>query len=309
MRALSVAASLLCLGALAEPARAAGPPGLLVVNSASADGGVLSIQGANFGEATPYVTLAGLPLPVLSSSQVEIQALLPDPTPPGSYRLLVARNPHHVPFYLFDVTLGAAGPQGEPGPQGPPGPPGPDVTAQIAALQKQVAGLTGRVVSLEAKLAHVSVAGNDITISGANLYVNSGSGATDGPVNGLGNVIIGYNEPRGAGDDRSGSHNLVVGSQDNYASYGGVVAGSQAGAGTPFSIDTRGEAIALRTTAGFSLDAGTNIGLTAGLSAALQAGSSADVRAGTSLRLRGGAQAELRSGGTLVVNGPIVQIN
>jgi hypothetical protein len=284
MRALFVAASLLCLAALAEPARAAGPPGLLVVNSASADGGVLNIQGDNFGNATPYVTLAGLPLEVLSSSQVQIQALLPDPTPTGSYRLLVARNPHHIPFYLFDVTLGAAGPQGEPGPQGPPGPPGPDVTAQILALQAQVADLTGRVVALEGKLAHVSVAGNDITISGANLYVNSGAGATDAPVNGLGNLIIGYNEPRGGGADRSGSHNLVVGRGNNYASYGGFVVGLQATSSTPFSSATGGGSLAL-------------------------AGTSVDVRADATLNLRGAASAALRSSGNLVVNAPTVQIN
>jgi hypothetical protein len=41
----------------------------------------------------------------------------------------------------------------------------------------------------------------------------------------LGNLIVGYNEFRGVGDDRSGSHNIVVGQQHNYSSIGGLVAG------------------------------------------------------------------------------------
>jgi hypothetical protein len=298
MRSLIAAVSVLCLFGLTGPVLAAPPAGPLVVNSASADSGVLVIRGANFGNITPYVTLAGVPLVVLSSTQDEIQALLPDPTPPGSYLLFVARNPLRIPFYLFDVTLGAAGPQGEQGPQGEPGPqgeqgpPGPDVTAQIAALQAQVADLNGRVAALEGKLAHVSVAGNDITISGANLYVNNGIGSTN-TVNGLGNVIIGYNEPRGAGDDRSGSHNLVVGSRNNYSSYGGLVAGLQAGIATPFSIATSGDGIALRTTSAFSLDAGTDIDLIASGSGELRANSTLDLRSST----------------TLVINAPTVLIN
>jgi hypothetical protein len=85
--------------------------------------------------------------------------------------------------------------------------------------------------------------GDDITIDGANLHIVNGLGATNGlptdptsidpahtVVNGLGNLIVGYNELRaglpGLGsDDRSGSHNLVVGSLQNFSSFGGLVAG------------------------------------------------------------------------------------
>ena len=49
---------------------------------------------------------------MLASSRTEIQAQLPDPTPPGSYLLLVARGPLRLPFYLFDVAIGALGPEG-----------------------------------------------------------------------------------------------------------------------------------------------------------------------------------------------------
>ena len=65
-----------------------------------------------------------------------------------------------------------------------------------------------------------------IEFSGVNVQIDSGSGSTDGPVNGSGNLIIGYDELIGVGDDRTGSHNLIVGAKNNYSSYGGIVAGN-----------------------------------------------------------------------------------
>lgn len=71
---------------------------------------------------------------------------------------------------------------------------------------------------------------NEVYLEGANLHVTNGLGDT-ATENSLGNVIIGYNESRGlnrAGvvlDDRSGSHMLVVGSENNYSSFGGIIAG------------------------------------------------------------------------------------
>jgi len=101
--------------------------------------------------------------------------------------------------------------------------------AVLAAPRPVHAQLTldERVAALESLLSNFSRTGNDIYVTGANLHVRSGSGQTDGPVNGLGNLIVGYNELRPAtGDnDRSGSHNIVVGSLQNYSSYGGLVAG------------------------------------------------------------------------------------
>jgi hypothetical protein len=86
---------------------------------------------------------------------------------------------------------------------------------------------------------YFSRVGDDITIEGANLHIVNGLGATNGfpappsfdpsqtVVNGVGNLIVGYNESRGSygPDDRSGSHNLVVGSFQNFSSFGGLVAG------------------------------------------------------------------------------------
>jgi len=63
---------------------------------------------------------------------------------------------------------------------------------------------------------------DSIRFVGANVFVQSGSGYTDGTPSGVGNLIIGYNE----GDqDQSGSHNLVLGAYNGFSSYGGLVAG------------------------------------------------------------------------------------
>lgn len=78
-----------------------------------------------------------------------------------------------------------------------------------------------------------------IRISGVNLQLVNGLGATNGypadplsvdlaltATNGAGNLIVGYNEPgNGAGDVRTGSHNVVCGIQHSYASFGGAALG------------------------------------------------------------------------------------
>lgn len=98
--------------------------------------------------------------------------------------------------------------------------------AQIDSLQAQIDVLQTRASVNAATLRHFNTIGDDIYIEGANLHVVNGTGSTDGDVNGLGNVIIGYNEPRrNLEDHRSGSHMLVVGKQNNYSSFGGIVVG------------------------------------------------------------------------------------
>lgn len=94
------------------------------------------------------------------------------------------------------------------------------------ATAAYVASLEARIAVLEnLLLQHFSRNGNDITISGANVHIVNGSGTTNGTPNGLGNLIVGYNEIRGTGNDRSGSHNIVVGMEHNYSSHSGLVVG------------------------------------------------------------------------------------
>jgi trimeric autotransporter adhesin len=97
------------------------------------------------------------------------------------------------------------------------------------ALTARVSDLEGANTELQARLTGVSrvaVGGRDtLRFSGMNLQVVSGTGATDGTPNGLGNVIIGYNAQRDPAAERSGSHTLVVGDQHEWTSFGGLLAG------------------------------------------------------------------------------------
>jgi len=91
----------------------------------------------------------------------------------------------------------------------------------------------------------------DIYFEGCNVHVRSGNGHTRATLNGKGNLIIGYNElpdslmevpesPEGleeteakkfeaveldVSNNRGGSHNLVIGDQHEYTSFGGIVTG------------------------------------------------------------------------------------
>lgn len=81
-----------------------------------------------------------------------------------------------------------------------------------------------RVAALEDLLQNFSRDGDDVFIDGANLHITNGMANTE-TANGLGNLIVGYNELRGGGDNRTGSHNVVVGNRNNYSSWGGLVIG------------------------------------------------------------------------------------
>ena len=94
----------------------------------------------------------------------------------------------------------------------------------LAQVQAQLASTTTALTSVQALLSGVSRTEEALVLTGANLQVVDGSGTTAGPPNGLGNIIIGYNEAT-LGQDRTGSHNLVVGIEHDYTAFGGIVAG------------------------------------------------------------------------------------
>ena len=64
-----------------------------------------------------------------------------------------------------------------------------------------------------------------LRVTGANFQVVNGLGTTN-TTNGLGNLLIGYQESAFATCDHSGSHNIVGGIDSDYASYGGAVLGT-----------------------------------------------------------------------------------
>ena len=101
-----------------------------------------------------------------------------------------------------------------------------DLLDRISALETALAAETVARFNADVMLAtvimkhmdlleHFSRDGDDISITGANLHIVNGTGDTDGLVNGLGNVIVGYNQSRTdpsiVPDDRTGSHMVVVG--------------------------------------------------------------------------------------------------
>lgn len=129
-------------------------------------------------------------------------------------------------------VAGDPGPQGDQGPQGIQGEQGepgvdPDLYYTKAEVDSLLDALIARISVLETTLASVTTenGGDDVVFTGVNVHVRSGSGSTDGTVNGLGNLIVGYNEDVGGDAARTGSHNLIVGPEHSYSSYGGFVAG------------------------------------------------------------------------------------
>src|SRR4051794_13912737 len=78
----------------------------------------------------------------------------------------------------------------------------PTKSGKCAAGQKPMrlagaaalATLRHRVTALKATLAGVSRVGHTLRFIGMNLQVEDGRGSTGGLTNGLGNLIIGYNE-------------------------------------------------------------------------------------------------------------------
>ena len=123
-----------------------------------------------------------------------------------------------------------------------------DLTAlqnNVAAMLSNAAFALGPFISVEPNSVE-GVLGTNIIITGANVHIRSGSGATDdnGSLTGLGNLIIGYNEPPEqhvlGPSDRGGSHNLIVGTGHVFDQAGGFVAGTENALIGPFTAISGG---------------------------------------------------------------------
>ena len=64
-----------------------------------------------------------------------------------------------------------------------------------------------------------------VQFTGVNVQVVSGAGSTHAAVNGLGNLIVGYAE-NAMGFPQTGSHDLIVGSNNGWTGYGEIVGGT-----------------------------------------------------------------------------------
>ncbi len=101
----------------------------------------------------------------------------------------------------------------------------------MASLTARLSADEATIAALKAKTAPLSVSGRDLTITGVNVHIIDGTGRTIN-TSGLGNLIIGYNGSRGVDsktgdslDVRTGCHNLILGNENNYSSFGGLVVG------------------------------------------------------------------------------------
>lgn len=102
-------------------------------------------------------------------------------------------------------------------------------------LITDVTTLKTEMLAVQNKTQFMSVNNKTTLFTGCNLQVVNGLGATNGNpsdplntsndyvTNGLGNIIIGYNYSYG--QKETGSHNLILGDENSYSSYGGIVSG------------------------------------------------------------------------------------
>jgi hypothetical protein len=166
-------------------------------------------------------------------------------------------------------------------------------------LLNRIDQLENRIAQLESLLQNVTRSGNDIYIDEANLHIRNGSDSTANS-NGLGNLIVGYNELRPSDrNERTGSHNIVVGMNHNFSSYGGLVVGlgntiSGRYAAVTGGSDNTASGNSTSITGGFS---NTAEGEYSSISGGVR---NKTTGSGTSIT---GGQDNLASGGTVTING------
>lgn len=99
--------------------------------------------------------------------------------------------------------------------------------SQTYATQSSLDSAKSRISALEGKtrdMTRTSINGyQSLVFEGVNVHVRNGIGNTESK-DGTGNLVLGYGETD-SDDTQNGSHNLVVGMNHTYTSYGGVVAG------------------------------------------------------------------------------------
>ena len=112
---------------------------------------------------------------------------------------------------------GKPGEKGQPGERGEPGEPGLSLLSQ--SEQETLKSILPYV-----KYVASGVGGKPtIQFSGANVQIVNGEGSTEA-TNGAGNLMLGYDENQNK-EAQTGSHNLVVGPEQRYTSYGAILGG------------------------------------------------------------------------------------
>jgi hypothetical protein len=142
------------------------------------------------------------------------------------------------------TTLGAEGKAGAEGKQGAAGKPG---TEGKQGPEGRAGFTPEQAEQLKALLPYVRFVGNGIAgkptvqFSGVNVQIVNAAGKTES-TNGEGNLVIGYDEEPG---EQTGSHNLILGEEQTFTSFGGIDGGNGNRITAPFaSVVGGGENIA-----------------------------------------------------------------
>jgi hypothetical protein len=163
-------------------------------------------------------TLGVVAVPAVSQAASTLNVCVPKKE---SSAILTTTHRHCKRGYKL-TTFGTG--EGKPGPEGKQGKTGPEGKAGTTGLTST------ELETLKSVLPHVKyvaagIGGKPtIQFSAVNVQVVSGSGKTNALPNGLGNLVIGYDENAG-GHEQTGSHNLVLGEEQTFISVGGIVAG------------------------------------------------------------------------------------
>lgn len=121
--------------------------------------------------------------------------------------------------------------------------------SKLQAQGNEITQLNNTTSNHSEKLQFITVEGTEMYITGANVNIRDGSGSTSGTPgspyiatpNGLGNLIIGYNENFSQPvRPRTGSHNLILGEENGYTSTSGLVVGFANSVTAPYSTITGG---------------------------------------------------------------------
>lgn len=164
-----------------------------------------------------------------------------------------------------------------------------------AALQAQidilnaidVGAIDGRVSNIEETLTCVTydVVTRDLIFVGCNVHVRDGSGLTQG-ASGLGNLVVGYNLDTGGVLNRFGSHNVIIGDGQAYATSGHLLTrslGSSNDMSVTIGADLSETVAGNRSTAvgsDSSVSVGKNSNMTVGEDSSVDIGNNSNITVG-----------------------------
>jgi hypothetical protein len=123
-----------------------------------------------------------------------------------------------------------------------------------------------------------------IQFSGVNVQIVNGEGKTES-INGEGNLVLGYDENL-VGYPQTGSHDLILGDEQTFTSYAGLVAGYQNAVSGPFASISGGTQ---NTASGYAASVGGGFGNTSSSITSAVSGGSGNHASGEEAAVSGGS--------------------